>query len=252
MKQTLDLCLDHPPRFSWPGAAAPDCTALTSLTLRHVRESALKGILSCTKRLFKLDWQFLYSESNIATRQTHDSPLYPPIADLDVIIDAPTPVRDTLKHLTIRTHAIQPVQLDYESLIEVRGSLEGLVEFPRVQRLEVPLPFLAGRLIPNNRFHVSERLPSNLRTLVLSNGLEEFADSMPDLENWEMALIASNLRDWLLYGGVGSSTPFLGQLDLGLVSGAWEGGLYYEVKKLLGKERVPVRVTFCGKEWEYE
>lgn len=244
----LDLCLDSPARFSWPAATAPDCTTLTSLTLRHVRESALKGILSCTKRLTKLDWQFLYSERNMATRQKGAPLLYPPIADLDVLVDALTPVRDTLKDLTIRAHAIQPVQLDYETPIEVRGSLQGLVEFSQVERFEVPLPFLAGQLIPNNRFRVSERIPQNLRALALSHGLKDFADSMLDLDEWDYNEITSNLRDWLLSEELGSSTPFLERLDLGSVSGAGEGGLYYELKRLLGTERVPVRVTWHGQE----
>ncbi|KAK7908468.1 hypothetical protein PG985_015771 [Apiospora marii] len=249
--QALDLRLDHPARFAWPAAAAPDCTTLTSLTLRHVRESALKEILSCTKRLAKLDWQFFYSERNMTTLQIGDALLYPPIADLDVLVDALTPIRDTLKDLTIRAHAIQPVQLEYQTPIEVRGSLEGLVDFPKVERFEVPLPFLAGRLVPNNRFRVSERIPQNLRMLVFNDGLQEFADSMLDLDEWNYDEIASNLRDWLLYEDAGSSTPFMRQLELGLVSGAWEGGLYSKLKRLLGTERVPVRVTICGKEMEY-
>ncbi|KAK8073392.1 hypothetical protein PG994_004291 [Apiospora phragmitis] len=233
--QTLDLCLDNPARFSWPAAIAPDPTTLTSLTLRHVRESALKGILSCTKRLIKLDWQFLYSERNIATRQKAPPPQ---IADLDVLIDALTPVQDTLKDLTVGADAIQ-AGLDYESSIEVRGSLKRLVEFDKVERLQVPLPFLAGRLIPNNRLCVSEQNPKNLRTLAINEGLRDFGE-----DDWDNE-ISLNLLDWL-YEGLGS-TPFIEQLDLGLVTGHGEGGFCCELKRLLGKERVPIKVTWHGK-----
>ncbi|KAK8005724.1 hypothetical protein PG990_011761 [Apiospora arundinis] len=227
--QTLDILLDNPAKFSWPAAIAPDTTNLTSLTLRHVRESALKEILSCTKRLIKLDWQFLYSEP-----------------DLDVLVDALAPVRDTLKDLTIRADAIQPAQLDYEELIEVRGSLEGLVEFNKVERLQVPLPFLAGRLIPNNRFRVSERLPKNVRMLVIGDDLRDFGDMFLDEDDWDYNEIVLNLRDWLCEGL--ASTPFLEQLEVGKLYDAREGGVYCELKKLLSKKRVPVKITVRGKE----
>ncbi|KAK6840161.1 hypothetical protein PG987_006027 [Apiospora arundinis] len=228
--QTLNLRLDNPAKFSWPAATAPDTTTLTSLTLRHVRESALKEILSCTKRLIKLDWQFLYSE----------------LADLDLLVDALTPVRDTLKDLTIRADAIQPAQLDYEDIIEVRGSLEGLVEFNKVERLQVPLPFLAGRLIPNNRFRVSERIPKNVRMLVIGDDLRDFGDMFLDEDDWDYNEIVLNLRDWLCEGL--ASTPFLEQLEVGKLYDAREGGVYCELKKLLSKKRVPVKITVRGKE----
>ncbi|KAK8139058.1 hypothetical protein PG984_002438 [Apiospora sp. TS-2023a] len=201
--QTLDLCLDSPPIFSWPATTAPDATTLTSLTLRHVRESALKGILSSTKQLIKLDWEFLYSESNMSTQQ-------------------------------------------------IRGSLQGLVEFPKVERFEVPLPFLAGRLIPNNRYRVSKRIPQNLRTLVLNEDLKDFADEKLGLNDWDYDEIALNLGDWLLFEEFESDTPFLKRLNLRLPLDGREGGLYCKLKRLLGKERVPVKVTLLGEEPEPE
>ncbi|KAK6856400.1 hypothetical protein PG995_006587 [Apiospora arundinis] len=233
--QTLDLRLDNPAKFSWPAATAPDTTTLTSLTLRHVRESALKEILSCTKRLVKLDWQFLYSERNMST-QYRGPRLYPPIADLDVLVDALTPVRDTLKDLTIRADAIQP------SGVPSRG----LVKFNKVERLQVPLPFLAGRLIPNNRFRVSERIPKNVRMLVIGNDLKDFGDMFLWEDDWDYNEIVLNLRDWLCEGL--GSTPFLEQLEVGKLYDAREGGVYCELKRLLGKERIPVKITVRGKE----
>ncbi|KAK7973637.1 hypothetical protein PG989_015485 [Apiospora arundinis] len=246
--QTLDLLLDNPAKFSWPAATAPDTTSLTSLTLRHVRESALKEILSCTKRLIKLDWQFLYSERNMST-QYRGPRLYPPIADLDVLVDALAPVRNTLKDLTIRADAIQPAQLDYEELIEVRGSLEGLVEF-NVERLQVPLTFLAGRLIPNNRFRVSERIPKTVRTLVIGDDLRDFGDMFLDEDDWDRSEIALNLRDWLCEGL--GSTPFIEQLELGMLSDTRKGQIYCILKRLLDKEQIPVKITLRGKEPEPE
>ncbi|KAK7965212.1 hypothetical protein PG996_000433 [Apiospora saccharicola] len=247
--QTLDLCLDNPARFSWPAATAPDCTTLTSLTLCHVRESALKEILSSTKQLIKLNWQFLQCDHNLTTENEDDPPLYPPIADLDVIVDALTPVRDTLKDLTIGADAIKRERVSYDISIEVRGSLKGLVEFPKVERFEVPLPFLAGQLVPNNRFRISGQIPQNLRTLVLNSDLRYFAAHIDWAGEWDDGEIALNLRDWLLYEEFESDTPFMEQLELGFLEDrGW--GLYCELKRLLDKERVPVKLTVLGEEPE--
>lgn len=237
--QTLDLVLDNPVRFSWPVATPPTPETLTSLTLRNVRETALKRILSATKRLVKLDWEFLYSEGNMSSQLTHTL-LYPPIVDLDYLVDALTPIRETLKDLTIRADATEPIQMDYESLIEIRGSLKGLVEF-KVRRLQVPLPFLAGQLLPNNRFRISERLPRDLRTLVISRDLEEFNGWMLDEGDWDRDEIALNLLDWLCKD-IGA-TPFLEVLDLGLMTGNMEDSFYWAVKKQMDKEQVPIRLT---------
>lgn len=237
--QTLDLVLDNPVRFSWPTATPPCPETLTSLTLRNVRETALKRILSAANRLVKLDWEFIYSEGNMSTQPGHTL-LYPPVADLDHLVDALTPIRETLEDLTIRADATQPNQMEYKSLIEITGSLKGLVEF-KVRRLQVPLPFLAGQLLPNNRFRISERLPRGLRTLVISNDLEEFNQYMLDEDDWDRDEIALNLLDWLCQE-IGS-TPFLKELDLGLMTGNIENTFYWAVKNQMDKEQVPIRLT---------
>lgn len=251
--KTLNLRLDNPARFSWPAATPPSPDTLTSLTLRNVRETSLKSILSATKRLVKLDWEFLYSEYNMSldweflhSEYGPDFSLYPPIADLGCLVDALTPVRGTLKDLTIRANATEPHQMEYKALIEIRGSLKGLAEF-NVERFQVPLPFLAGQLVPNNRFRISERLPRYIRTLVISNDLEEFNEIMMDQDDWDMDEITSNLLDWLC-NDLGS-TPFLGELDLGLLTVNEENSLYWAVRGKMEKERVPVILTVRGVSW---
>lgn len=109
------------------------------------------------------------------TKQESEELLNPALADLDVIVDALTPVRATLLDLTIRACIIQSESL-FQPVVQIRGSLAGLVDFDKVERFAVALPFLAGEIIPNNSFRISERVPRNIRTLVLRNDLSVYTD----------------------------------------------------------------------------
>ncbi|KAK7978043.1 hypothetical protein PG996_004088 [Apiospora saccharicola] len=243
--RSLDLMLDNPVTFAWP-VGTPNITNLSSLKLQHVREPALKCILSATPNLRVLDWEFMHSERQTTT-QASEHLLNPALADLDMIVDALTPVRATLVDLTIRASIIHSASL-YEPVVQVRGSLAGLVEFDKVERFAVALPFLAGDIIPNNSFRIWERVPRSIRTLVLRNDLfiytDEFDADGPDPEWDEMALY-HNLRSWF-YEWRDMTNPHFRHLELIVMDDWSDETMRQTLRDLCAEDRVQVALTFTG------
>lgn len=254
--RALDLVLEDPVTFAWP-AGTPNITNLCSLKLQHIREPALKCILSATPNLRVLDWEFVLSESQVL-KQASEHLLDPALADLDVIVDALTPVRATLVDLTIRASVRRSMSL-YEPVVQIRGSLAGLVEFDKVERFAVALPFLAGEIIPNNSFRISERVPRNIRTLVVRNDLciytDEFwvytngatyPDNIDDFDpDWDEMALYQNLRSWF-YEWRGTTNPHFRHLEM-IVEDDWaDENMRQRLRDLCAEDRVQVALTFTG------
>ncbi|KAK8134430.1 hypothetical protein PG984_006442 [Apiospora sp. TS-2023a] len=255
--RALDLDLDNPVSFAWP-AGPPDLTNLCSLKLQNIREPALKCILSATPNLRVLDWEFMHSESQTTTQVSTDL-TNPALADLDVIVDALTPVRATLVDLTIRARVIRADGNMDEPVVQIRGSLAGLVEFDKVERFSVALPFLAGEIIPNNTFRISERVPRNLRTLVLRSDLaiytDEFwvytngatsPDNIDDFDpQWDAVALYINLRAWF-YKWRTTTNPHFRHLEV-MAKWDWDHEeMRQALRDLCSEERVQVALTFTG------
>ncbi|TLD18191.1 hypothetical protein PspLS_10485 [Pyricularia sp. CBS 133598] len=104
----------------------------------------------------------MHSRSRTTTQQSDSFP-NPVLADLDLIVDAFTPVRDTL----------------------------------------MPLPFLAARLIPDNTFRIHEHVPKNVRTLnitgarnIYTTELELWDEAGQGDAWWDDMILYCNLRQW--------------------------------------------------------
>ncbi|KAK7920594.1 hypothetical protein PG985_008616 [Apiospora marii] len=254
--RSLNLLLDDPATFAWP-AGTPNIMNLCTLKLQHVREPALKCILSATPNLRVLDWEFVLSECQV-TKQASQHLLNPALADLDVIVDALTPVRATVVDLTIRASVIRTTSL-LEPVVQVRGSLAGLVEFDKVERFAVALPFLAGEIIPNNAFRISERVPRNIRTLVIRNDLYIYTDEFwiytngsyslenPDFDpDWDEMALYQNLRSWF-YEWRGTTNPHFRHLEMIVMDDWADQGMRQTLRDLCAEDRVQVELTFTGK-----
>ena len=96
--QHLSLSIDNPISFAWPALHPPSLSTLVFLDVTYLRETHLRQILLHTKILKTLKWSWFFEE--MASLDDDSRPITE-IIDLDQIVEALLPVRDTLIDLTI-------------------------------------------------------------------------------------------------------------------------------------------------------
>lgn len=161
--ESLVLSLDNPAEFAWPTASPPKAAKLSSLKLYRVREQRLAPILAATSSLKSFKWTCRYIEKL-------DKGVSTTTMDLDAIILALAPLRDSVENLNIRvTCRLGKNQLEFPSL-HLFGSLAGLDQFHCVKVLKVPWVFLMG-WSPSQNNQLLAHLPPNLEELKVTNGL---------------------------------------------------------------------------------
>lgn len=183
--QHITASIDNPHQFVWPAAHPPIASRLTSLEVSMLREVYLGQLLSVTKGLSKLRWEWYYCpEIRSDTVNT--------ILDLDKIIADFSYVKETLTDLTITADCVG-AQSDIEvPQLHMRGSFAAIANFDMLKRLEVPFPFLVGSLSPVGSQPLQRCLPRNLEYLTITDDLY-----MQDEYDWFDIHGLEAIRPWL-------------------------------------------------------
>lgn len=185
----ISASIDNPLTFSWPGEAPPTPTNLTSLELAVLREGHLGELLSVTKNLRKLKWEWLLTPK--AKR-----PGVKDIIDLNQIAADLSHVRHSLTDLTI-TADIDDSWRNYDmELLEFRGSFAALADFDGLKDLEIPFPFLTASLTDEVTYPIQRSLPGTLRTLQITDDLLQQLD-YEEGNHYPFHAISGGIRSWL-------------------------------------------------------
>ncbi|KAF1815697.1 hypothetical protein P152DRAFT_193451 [Eremomyces bilateralis CBS 781.70] len=145
---------------------SPNPSTITSFSLASIRETHLSRLLSVTPELKTLRWVFNYSEEAKHAPNTS-------LVELDKVGTSLFHVRNTLTELTISTQCDSWRYL-YPPLLNTKGSLNALVGFCQLERLEIPLQFLAASFIPATAVQLKDVAPRHIQSLIIAaDNLEE-------------------------------------------------------------------------------
>ncbi|KAF5712232.1 hypothetical protein FGLOB1_4610 [Fusarium globosum] len=137
--QYLSTGVQNPTRFSWPCASAPNPVSLTSLELFRLREIHLGHILSATKNLKKLRYNWFY-------RSDMDKDISKDIVMLDTMANALLEVKDSLEELEINAETHPAIATgEYEPPdVEFLGSMKKLHGMHKLKSLYILWSFITG------------------------------------------------------------------------------------------------------------
>ncbi|GKU23145.1 hypothetical protein FLAG1_11688 [Fusarium langsethiae] len=161
--RTLSVSIDNPVRFTWPGPLPPNPAFLTSLEIHRLRECHLAPILSATKGLKWLRYNWFY-------RPDVDEDVSTDIVMLGTMAKAFLEVSETLEELQI-TAQVEPAlsQGEYEPPeVTFQESLIQLSRMSRLKALQVPWSFLIGSGTLFTAKQIGPALPVTLHHLTLS------------------------------------------------------------------------------------
>ncbi|KAL6228839.1 hypothetical protein BDW75DRAFT_235618 [Aspergillus navahoensis] len=241
--QRMSASIQNPDEFRWTTARLPNPTKLISLDLTHVREGYLGELLSVTKNLRSLRWEW-YFDYGVEDRFTT------PIVELTQIVAALSTVRDTLTDLTIFADCECDVHGGdaFRPAIKTEGSLHSLVNFDMLRSLQIPWAFLVG-FVQDMTKRLPDVIPRNIEYLIITDDLAlQNDDNMPPhWPQWEwkdyaiVDLLQSWLEDW------GACTPHLRRITL-LLSwidtdmNEWSPGMRDRLRELGGRTGVALEL----------
>ncbi|QKX59966.1 uncharacterized protein TRUGW13939_07108 [Talaromyces rugulosus] len=165
----LLIDVENPTTFSWPTVQPPSNSSISVLNLLYVRECFLGDLVSVTKGLNSLEWEWMY------TPELEDDKVQTPIIDLKRINKALYHVRETLTDLTIWAQCLYgyphdwPMWDDYPQL-STRGTLRVMTKLDKLTELTIPITFLLGFTPLLNR-RMKDVLPPNIKDLTMTDDL---------------------------------------------------------------------------------
>ncbi|RFN49092.1 hypothetical protein FIE12Z_6733 [Fusarium flagelliforme] len=180
--QSLSVSIDNPVQFTWPGSSPPDPAFLTSLDIYRLRECYLAPILSVTRGLKRLRYDWHY-RPDLDIHVNLDTIL------LDTMAEAFLEVSDTLEELRI-TAWVAPAMSQgmYDPPdITFRKTLAQISRMKRLKTLHVPWAFLIGWDILPTAKQISHTLPTTLQHLTLNRDLM----GVRELENPDKAMVSA-------------------------------------------------------------
>ncbi|TFA99390.1 hypothetical protein CCMA1212_008695 [Trichoderma ghanense] len=218
--------IDNPVIFAWP-TYTPKPSQITTLDLKIVREGHLGRILATTKNLKVLKWKWEYEHPLRHESNTN-------VINLDQITADLTCVQETLESLYLSAIFDDEYWRDSLSVI---GSLKGLRNFERLQRLEIPQLFLMGCSPVDNLSGFKDLLPANLRHLTItddSSWLEGIA--------WQDRDLFDRLQQW--WGEDMHHTPCFHSFSLSLryTDDQWCAGLGQELSDLGARLGIQIEI----------
>lgn len=182
--------IDNPAIFIWPGNDPPSPSTLTSLNIRMLREGHLGHVLSATRGLQKLQWDWHYRPDLRDQSVTN-------IINLDQIALDLSHIQETLTDLTITAgSSVSEADPEYPT-VNFRGSFKTFSGLHRLRKLEVPITFLFGfSPLEPNIVCLQEALPKSIQWLTMTDDLCLQQEWDWDLE-WEAAYLLGAIRSWL-------------------------------------------------------
>ncbi|KAF5712812.1 hypothetical protein FMUND_8246 [Fusarium mundagurra] len=138
--ETLSVSIDNPTNFTWPSSSPPTPTSLKSLEIFRLRESRLAPVLSATKNLKKLKYNWMY-------RPDLDKEVSKQAVMLGVLSEALLETKDSLEELEITAESFPALSNGmYEPPdVTFQGSIARLREMHKLKTLHIPWTFLTGR-----------------------------------------------------------------------------------------------------------
>jgi hypothetical protein len=164
--ERIRTLVDNPAAtFMWPRKYPPNPSKLASLDLTMLREGPLGQVLSVTRGLRKLQWDWYYRE-DLRDHSVTD------IINLDQIAADLSHVQETLTDLTITAYTDLAEAAPEHPEVRFRGSFKTFSGLHILKNLEVPIPFLLG-FSPSepNVVSLGEALPNNIEWLTLTDDL---------------------------------------------------------------------------------
>ncbi|KAJ4111434.1 hypothetical protein NW768_011787 [Fusarium equiseti] len=210
--RSLSVSIDNPIEFTWPGSLSPDPALLTSLAIYRLRECYLASILSVTRNLKSLRYDWHY-------RPDIDEHVNLDTVMLDTMAEAFLEVSDTLEELHI-TAWVAPAMSQgmYDDPdITFRKSLAQISRMKRLKTLHVPWVFLIGWDILPTAKQIGHTLPTTLQHLTLNRDLM----GVQELENPDKAMISA--LEWEFENGAPLNAKSLKSICLPQ-SFYWRGG----------------------------
>jgi hypothetical protein len=206
--QHLSASIENPPTFSWPTVQSPTPSKLISLDLTKVREEYLGESPSVTPNLKGLRWRWCYDFD------IHDD-LNTPIVDLDRMATAISHVGGTLTELTIIGDCEIGATDYYAPPIKIEGSLNAMVNWGMLKKLQIPWTFLVGFAEDRSK-RLQDLISKNIEFLSITDDLKlQNDDGMVSdwpIWDWEdramLGLLQSWLEDWK------ACTPHLRRITL--------------------------------------
>lgn len=180
----LSLSIENPSLFVWPIGAPPSPSSLTSLDLTLVRETHLGTLLSVTKGLEILRWDWYHNPAL-------QDPYNRPNIDLAQIAAALSNVRGSLKELTISADCDLGWAASQLPQLTISGSLDDLSGFRSLKKLSIPLPFLLG-FSPDTSNRLKAIVPRHLEHLTITDDLRLHEEYL-----WDDHALLETLQNWL-------------------------------------------------------
>jgi hypothetical protein len=189
--EQIRTLVDNPATFMWPGEYPPIPSKLTSLDLRMLREGPLGQVLSVTRGLRKLKWDWYYRE-DIKDHFVTD------IINLDQIAADLSHIQETLTDLTITAATDLAESAPEHPEVIFHGSFKTFSGLRMLKNLEVPVAFLLG-FSPStpNVVGLEEALPKNIEWLTINDDLCLQREWEWEFETeYLLRAVRSWLQDW--------------------------------------------------------
>jgi hypothetical protein len=92
------------------------------------------------------------------------------LVDLDEVATALSHVRNTLKDLTISARCGTGWQHPNFPVLDMKGSLTALIDFCQLEKLQIPLLFLAS-FTPDTKIRLKDVVPRHIQSLTITDDL---------------------------------------------------------------------------------
>lgn len=226
----IETFIDNPAAtFKWPGSDPPTPSKLISLDITMLREGHLGHVLSATRGLQKLQWDWYY-RPDLRDQSVRN------IIDLDQIALDLSHVQETLTDLTITAGSSLSQAEPENPTVTFRGSFKTFSRLHMLRKLEVPVVFLLGfSPFEPNVVCLQEALPKSIQWLTMTDDLclqqeweweweaahllgairswlQDWKNSTPHLQGFRLSSTVMKVRDW-------DPAMLQGLNDLGLQSG---------------------------------
>lgn len=228
----LRVSMDNPKSFTWPSEIPPSPTSLTSLMLHKLREEPLGQILSVTKNLQELEWNWFYRE-DLEDKYTTST------LDFEKISEALSHVGDTLIDLKISAGAANGVHPEPPEL-GLTKPFKALQHLHKLEKIQVPLPFLGGfSPVDLGEGRLEDALPRNIQWVAITDDFR-----YQNEYDWEDTEILEYLGKW--FHERTETTPFLRGFHLIIDEndyGYWESETQQELINLGLRENLDIKFT---------
>lgn len=187
----LAMPLDYLPtsEMQWPSTVAPSPRTIKSMHLDFVRAHDLETILSATSGLESFRWT-----CHLAGKRSDDILR----VHLDQVAVAVSNVRRTLTDLSLETDVSFVGGLLEEQMIEMTGSLRGLVSMDRIKTIRASLILLAGGIGPqaNSHLRIADAIPRNVEQVTVTDD-QSLNPNWAWTESWTVRPYLDALQAWM-------------------------------------------------------